>query len=293
MKVEICVNPLTPVFVVLREYQTMKHAINKVENILCFVIVTALQDGFVDMISWFPYEDESCSNSMANYEAVDRCYFGSNAENNKINFPSKMDEWRTKWSLSNLNQCPIRVSVAILPQYAMKSNSASNEELFVGMDVLLMKIIARKLNFTLQLSTNPYNRQEYNALLLIREFQRILLEGEDILIGGVTRQLSNEYILASTDIVQSTDYVSWCVKAITKDGDWKNLFYTFAVSLWKVTILFFIFIAFSINWCLKTYDGRPDFVLSMMYSMQISIGFASMYSPKKNHLENVNTCHSD
>lgn len=284
-------NPLALVFVVLQEYPIMTDANKTVEEILtifhehdmwkCYVIVTALQEGFVDLFSWFPYEENFCSNSIKRYEILDRCFLVSNATNNKSKLASKIDEWQSKWTLNNLNQCPIKVSAWIGRFFAVKVIPSSGEEIYSGLDIYLMRIVATKLNFSLKVTPNPYDRAEYNENLQMRNFQRVLLEGSDILIGGISRRLTNPKFLATTDTAHSSDYVTWCVKALTIEGDWKNLFFTFSKPLWIIVIVFTIFIALPIYHYLFTEKFRSNYILSMMYSLQITIGFASDYSPKK------------
>lgn len=265
-------NPLAPIFVVLHEYSTQREVaetVEKVFNILhkhdvwkCFVIVPTLQDGFVDLLSWFPYEEKMCSKSSEKYETLDRCFFGLNVMRSGRKLTSKVDEWRAMWSLNNLNQCPIRVSASIGAVLAVANNGTSP-------------------NLTFEISKNPHVRTAYNEKLQIRKFQKVLLEDSDILIGGIAQRLMSPNLFRSTQTVHYSDYVTWCVKVLTKEGDWRNLFFTFSKPLWVAIIAFTILLSLPIYYYLRADIVRSVFILSMMYSIQISMGQSSKYLPKK------------
>lgn len=161
-------NPLAPVFVLLRPFAKIEQAIvevkrtykvlHKYEMLYAYVALALQADEMMKIYGWFPYQTEICAESSENFKMLEQCSYNSN----KIaaltkNIVDKRIEWNKLWSFRNLNQCPLKISANIYAPYVMINND-TQKLFFSGAEVNLVKIIASKLNMTLQIQPNLHDR---------------------------------------------------------------------------------------------------------------------------------------
>lgn len=129
-------NPLAPVFVVLRAYRFKEELGSEIKIIIdslrkhdmwrCYVVSTIVEEGYVDILSWFPYKNDSCGKEVENIQLLERCYFGAKNKN-KIKAHYNYEKWHKKWALRNLRQCPLKASAAVFAPYIVVVNKTIDD----------------------------------------------------------------------------------------------------------------------------------------------------------------------
>lgn len=102
----------------------------------------------------------------------------------------------------------------------------------------------------------------------------------DVLIGGFTRLHRLSRSISATDSLYFPDYATWCVKAVPKTPNWKNIFFIFSTWLWVAVVIAFIAVTLSVYAYVRATGGKKDAFSAIMCAIKISIGFMPGLSPR-------------
>lgn len=152
-------NPFASVFIVVDAKNIDRDGVmgifetlHKHDMMKCLVVHVNEPNGYVDMLSWFPYDKNSefCGRKVENIESLGRCSFGTHSPAIQVNnIRRKYRKWESKWSLNNLNKCPIHVLLYPVKPFASVVNvtiKGNEEQFFSGAEIHVIQLLAWKLN---------------------------------------------------------------------------------------------------------------------------------------------------
>lgn len=174
----------------------------------------------VHIFIWLPYENNDCGTNFNNIQEIDSCDFGK-FKKNTVLFPEKIPR--------NMHGCPLRVITVIWPPYVLSSNDKivndeSEIDLRNGYEVLLIKVLAHKMNLTVKFYSfeQPENfGYIYSNGTSTGLIKKLILRESDVGIGAMyPSEIRHKYLDHSVPYLQ--DMIAWTVPISKPVSKWMN-----------------------------------------------------------------------
>lgn len=200
--------------------------------VINFVILMQQLNSSVYIFTWFPYENNDCGTNFENTRELDSCEFGK-FNTNDVLFPNKIPQ--------DMHGCLLRVISVVWPPYVISPpDKIINDETAIhlnnGYDVLLINVLAQKMNLTVKFYSfeQPENFGEiYPNGTLTGLLQKLFLKKCDIGIGAMyPSRERHKYFDHSVPYLQ--DMIAWTVPVSKPVSKWMN----YLVLLTPYTMIF-------------------------------------------------------
>ncbi|KAJ9582525.1 hypothetical protein L9F63_003139 [Diploptera punctata] len=256
-------------------------------KIIQVLVLHQMTENVVDMFSWYPYRSPSgvCGKLQ---EIVLLDYFSCNTEEhllqNNILFSQKIP--------SSIKDCPLRVSTAHFPPYAIFNfHKTSGTLSMTGLDVKLAQVIAETMHMFLELKplydTYPWGKIENGTWGGLRG--RLIYDEDDIVVAGWSNNLKDHLLLQDTERYY-TDRIAWYVPRAQSNPRWLSLIRVFTLSTW-ITFSISIFLSAIVSWLLvyptinyRDYIQFNNQLVCILNSWSVVLGISIPELPHGNSL---------
>lgn len=202
------------------------------------------------IFTWYPYANGNCGNHFDKIIMADKCRFGR--------FEKKVNNWFDEQIPKKLNNCPLRVRVAVWPPYVMPpSDHITGTELYnfsSGIEIQLMNTIAEKANIKVMYTmsdTDKWSSISANGTMT-GAFLQLSEEKADVAMSSLEL---TEQRLAYFDI--STPYIMdsllWCVPHSKSQPPSLKFLNTMTLEVWCAMLTAFPLFCI-IVWSLSRYQ---------------------------------------
>lgn len=198
-----------------------------------YYIVNIIALHLKGVYTYWPYEGTKCGNNIT-------AHFLSDVDNLETidYFPDKIPK--------NLKGCNIKLAAVLIEPFVMNISKFRENPTEVGIEVTMIHIIAKVLNFTEVYIEKDYmewahhsSHEIFNPIYKMIEAKQL-----DIAFGYAYNLFYKRHYIAST-IVHMIDVNLFWVPAGLKVPMWKNLIKIFRTTLWISTIIAFIINGFA------------------------------------------------
>lgn len=225
-----------------------------------------------DIVTWFPYSEESCADNFSKTKVINQCINGT---------LSSMEELFVEKIPLSLNQCMVRVRTVSWPPYVIFPQGhppaqRSDINFTEGFEIILLNQIASIANFSINYSISQ-DILDWGALDFRGErvglFKTLLSQQVDLGISALAAT-PIRYQLLDPSEAYTFEFLTWCVPISRLKPEWMTLFQAFSWSMWLLILLAYVMISITMYF-LSNFSVFNNF---SRHHYEVSYSFMNMFS---------------